>query len=185
MTAVILPGFCHCTSLKYQQIWVKISSNLQMNPKEVSVADNRPNQTCSRDKMLLQRDCASLREAQGSIKYLFHPCSEDLLAHSGGASGIIIGTVLPRCLQSYCPVLTKKDSSCLVRGKQMNWQRRGSGCQSEGTKGLPSHCVCPLVTYRTHIIPSVEASEVHGPLRSDLQKTASIAISVLVHIMKN
>lgn len=81
-----------------------------MNPKKVSVADNRPNQTCLWDKTLSQWDCARLREAQGSIKYFCLLRPEDLLAHSGGASGIIVGTVLSHCLQSYCPVLTEKDS---------------------------------------------------------------------------
>jgi len=41
-----------------------------MNPKKVSVADNRPTQTCLRDKILPQWDCARLGEAQGSINYI-------------------------------------------------------------------------------------------------------------------
>lgn len=113
-------------------------------------------------------------------------------------SPMLWGSLGPQwwCLRDYCwhspstlppELLSCADQERVVlslRGKQMNWQRRAVDA-SEGTEGLPSHCVCPLVTYRTYIIPSVEAPEVHGPLRSDLQKTASIAISGLVHIMKN
>lgn len=39
-------------------------------------------------------ETARPRGAQGSIKCFFLPCSEDLLACSGGASGIIVGLVL-------------------------------------------------------------------------------------------
>lgn len=156
--AVTLPGLCHCISLKHQEIWAKISANLQMNPKEVSVAGNRLNQTCLWHKMPQQWGGARLGEAQGSIKY-FLLCSEDLLSHRGSATGIIVGTILTFCLQSYCPVLTKKGLSCLIRGEQISWQRRGSRCQSEGTEHLPHSYVCPWVTSRTYVISSAEAPE--------------------------
>lgn len=101
--------------------------------------------------------------------------------------------LLPPALRISWPTLAVPPSesppellSCLTRGKQMNWQRRGSGCQAEGTEDLSLYCICPLVIYRAYIIPSGSPwVMVHGPLGRDLQKIASIAISLLVHIIPN
>lgn len=106
----------------------------------------KPNLACGTNTF--HSETARPRGAQGSIKCFFLPCSEHLLACSGGASGIIVGLVLSHWSRAIVLQDRPRKILHLLRGEQMNWQRRGSGCWFEGNSTA-------FVTYRIRC-PSAE-----------------------------